>query len=148
MGKMGRSVAGWLPACLCMCVCMCIFRCDLSPYGVGLSRGTGGEPYTCYQSELLASSHWHTHAHTHAAGHTCHCYLIFMVCRRKRRRRRSYVWCQRRCVHCQPWVWLPLAPLSQPQALSTLCPPRPPPTILSISPAPARRHTDLSIFDF
>ena len=55
----GCPVCVCVCVCVCMhaCVCVCIFRCDLSPYGVGLSRGTGGEPYTCYQSELLASSH-------------------------------------------------------------------------------------------
>lgn len=55
-GKMTRK-RYWLMRCARVSVSACVIRCDLSPYGVGLSRGTGGEPYTCYQSELLASSH-------------------------------------------------------------------------------------------
>jgi len=39
---------------VCGCVSVRVILFDLSPYGVGLSRGTGGELLTWYWSELLA----------------------------------------------------------------------------------------------
>lgn len=136
----------------CVGVRGCVWVCVLSwPFSIWCGTEKEDRRWALHMLSVWAVSQ-EPHMQTHRHGQTLQALHVIVTwyswCVGETRRRRSHVWCQRRCVRCWPWVWLLLAPLPKPQAPSTLCPSRPPPTVLSISPAPARRHTDLSIFNF
>lgn len=83
---MRRSVSGCFTVCMCLRVCVRVRSLySMWPFSIWCGTEQGDRRRALHMLSVWAVIQRSlTHEHTHAAGWTCHCYLIFMVCRRNK----------------------------------------------------------------